>query len=379
MLEIRPVRTKRELKDFMVLPERIYREDPMWVPPITFEVKKHLSRKNPFFEHGDAQLYVAYRGGVAIGRISAQIDTLHNERYEEKTGFFGFFESEDDPEVASALFDAAHTWLRDRGMVEVRGPFNFTINHTAGLLVDGFDRPPVIEMTHNLPYYAALVEGQGYAKIKDLYAYDYDSSVPVPEMPMELAKMVEAHPGLKIREVRMKHFNEDLRIILDIFNEAWARNWGFVPMTDAEVKMIAENLKLILDPRLAFIAEVDGEPAAISLTIPDINQILLRYRHLPEPLRLLRAAWDLKVKRDVSRARLMILGVRRKFRGSALGGLSVLLYVRTHIVGKALGMRGAELGWTLEDNHRINQGIEMMGGKRYKTYRVYSRALVDEA
>lgn len=372
-VEVRPVQSRADMRAFLALPERLYAQDPCWVPAIGFELRKHLNpKKNPFFEHGEAQLYVAWRGNRPVGRISAQVDRLHNERYSERTAFFGFFESEDDPAIAQALLDAARSWASHRGMNELRGPFNFSINHISGCLVDGFDTPPVIEMGHALPYYGALIEGAGCSKVKDLYAWNYDVSEDPPEMVQQLADAVAAHPGLTVREVDMAHFDRDLSIILTVFNEAWAQNWGFVPITPAEVKKMAEDLKLILDPRLAFIAEVDGEPAAISLTLPDINSLLLRHRRLPEPLRLARTIWDLKVAKDVDKARLMILGIRRKFRGSALGGLSVLLYCKTHWVGKRLGMKNAELGWTLEDNTRINQGIEMMGGKRYKTYRVYA-------
>lgn len=375
MVEVRPVVGKRELKMFMDLPKRLYRDDPAWVPMLDFELAKQLAPTSPFFEHGEAQYFAAWRNGQMVGRITAQVDRLHNERYNEKTAFFGWFETENDAEVSKALLDAATGWARSKGFNRIRGPFSFSINHVAGCLVDGFDTPPYLDMAHNPAFYPTLLEAYGFTKSKDLYAWRYDATVDPPEMAQELAKMVEAHPGLVVREVDMKHFDRDLRIILDIFNEAWAQNWGYVPLTDAEVKLIAENLKLVLEPKLAFIAEVDGEPAAISLTVPNINQVLRRTRGLPTAMAVLRLLWELKVKRNVNQARLMILGIRRKFRGSALGGLSVLLYVKTHFVGQSLGMKEAELGWTLEDNYRINQGIEMMGGKRYKTYRVYDLEL----
>jgi hypothetical protein len=379
MIEIRTVKTQRELKQFMDLPKRIYANDPAWVPALDFELKKQLSRTAPFFEHGDAELFTAWRGGQMVGRISAQYDRLHNERYSEKTAFFGFFETEDDETVSRALFDAAVAWARKHGMNLIRGPFSFSINHIAGCLIEGFETPPYLDMAHNLPYYPKLIEAYGFTKAKDLIAFRYDATVDPPEMAQELAKQVEATPGLVIREVRKSHFEEDLGIILSVFNEAWSQNWGFVPMTDAEVKLVAENLKLVLDPRLAFIAEFEGEPAGVCVTIPNINQLLHKTRGLPTPLVLGRMIWDLKVRRRVNQARLVILGVRRKFRGSALGGLSVLFYVKTHFVGQACGMTEAELSWTLEDNYRINQGIEMMGGKPYKLYRVYDLSLGDSS
>ncbi len=375
MIEIRPVNTKRERKAFMDLPKRLYANDPHWVPQIESELAGMLDPKSPFFEHGEAQLYAAFRGGQMVGRISAHVDHLHNERYNEKTAFFGFFECENDQAVANALLDAAKAWAVGRGFDKLRGPFSFSINHVSGCLVDGFDCPPYVDMGHNPPYYAALYEGWGLAKAKDLIAWRYDVTIDPPEMAQDLARAVESHPGLVVREVEMKHFDRDLKIILDIFNEAWAQNWGYVPMTPAEMKKMAENLKLVIEPRLAFIAEVDGEPAAISVCIPNVNQALLRSRGKPTPWVLGRLLWDMKVARSVDQARLIILGIRRKFRGSALGGLSVLLYVKTHLVGQSIGFKAAELSWTLEDNVRINQGIEMMGGKPYKLYRVFEASI----
>lgn len=376
MIEVRTAKTAKELKVFRKLPESIYRDDPAWVPPISFEAASQLDRrKNPWFEHGDAEFFVAYRNGVPVGRVSAQVDRLHNERYEERTGFFGFFDCIHDADVAQALLARAEEWLVDRGMERVRGPFSLGINGISGCLVDGFETPPYLEMAHGRTWYPALIEGCGFVKAKDLFAWAYTAREEPPEPVKQIAAYCESQPGLVVRELRMDHFEEDLDIILSIFNEAWSQNWGFVPITPAEVRKMAKDLKLIIEPRLGFIAEVNGEPAAISLTIPNLNHLLHRYRSLPEPLRLARAMWDLKVTKQVGQARLMILGIRRKFRGSSLGGLSVLLYCRTHAVGKALGYLDAELSWTLEDNERINQGIEMMGGKKYKTYRVYEKEL----
>jgi hypothetical protein len=377
MIDIRPVRTATDLKRFIDLPERLYRDDPAWVPALKPELRKHLSKKhNPFFDNGEAELFLALRGGVVVGRISAQVDLAHNARYEEKTGFFGFFETENDRAVSDALLDAAAAWLRNRGMTRIRGPFSFNINHPTGLLVEGFEHPPYLEMTHNLPYYPELVEQWGMVKAKDMFAWRYDCSIDPPEMIQQIADTVAQHPGLVVREVRMDRLEEDLQIIVGLFNEAWSQNWGFVPLTDREIRKMASELKLILDPRMVFIAEVDGEPAAISLTLPNLNQVLRRARGLSTPLMYARVLWDLKVKRNLSQARLVILGIRKKFRGSALGGLSVLLYVKTHWVGKSLGMKEAELSWTLEDNERINMGIQMMGGDPYKRYRVYEKDIV---
>ena len=377
MIEVRPVRGRRDMAAFINLPWRLYAHDPAWVPPLKPEVKAHLDRaRNPFFEHAEAELFLAWRSGRVVGRISAQIDRSHNERFNEKTGFFGFFEAEDDVTVATALFDKAGAWLKARGMNLMRGPFNFSINHTAGLLIDGFETPPYLEMTHNPRYYVPLVEGYGFAEAMDLYAWKYDATRPPPEICLQISKAVAEHPGLKVREVNMANFESDLRIILDVFNEAWSKNWGFVPLTDSEIRKAAKELKLIIDPRLALIAEVDGEPAAIAMTFPNLNEILGRTRGYGTVRTYARLLWELKVKKNFKTARLMLLGVRPKFRGSMLGGgLSVHLYVETHKRGSSMGITEAELSWTLASNEKINNGIRLMGGEVYKTYRVYDKAL----
>lgn len=376
MIDVRMVKSSADMRAFLNLPARLYASDPMWVPPLMPELKKHLSNKhNPFFDNGEAQLFVAWRGTEPVGRISAHIDHTHNQRTSGKTGFFGFFECINDVTVSNALFDTAQDWLRNRGMERVRGPHSFTINQISGILIDGFDTPPYIEMGHNLPYYQQLCEAAGFEKVKDLLAWRYDSSIDPNEGVQMIADQVAQYPGLVVREMRMSHFEEDLRIIMDIFNEAWSQNWGFVPMSDREVKKLADEMKMVIEPRMAFIAEVDGVPAAISLSVPNINQALLRARGLPTPLMYARLIWDLKVRRNISQARLMVLGVRKQFRGSVLGGLSVLLYCKSHWVGKSLGMKEAELSWTLDDNDKINAGIMMMGGEKYKVYRMFEKSL----
>lgn len=376
MIDVRPVRSRRDLSEFIDLPERLYRDDPAWTPALKPELRKLLQKEtNPWFEHGDAQLFMAYRGDELVGRISAQVDHLHNRHYEERTGFFGFFECIEDAEVAKALFDRASEWLRDRGMSKIRGPLSFGINGIAGCLIDGFEYPPYLDMGHNPPFYPALIEGYGFEKAKDLYAWRYDVSEDPPDMSLNMAEQMEAIPGLKVRDVDMQHFDRDLGIIMEIFNDAWSKNWGYVPLTDAEIRKLADEMKLVIEPRLAFIAEYEGDPVAISVTIPNINQLLLRSRGSSTPMAYARLLWDLKIKKNIDTARLVILGIKKSARGGPLSGLSVLLYVKTHVIGKSLGYRMAELGWTLEDNAKINMGIEIMGGKRYKTYRVYDRDL----
>jgi GNAT superfamily N-acetyltransferase len=375
-VEVRPVTSRADRKAFLDLPHELYRNDPAWVPPLYMEQRELITPgKNPFFEHAEAALFLAWQGGRPVGRISAQVDREFLRIHQENIGFFGFFESIDDQKVADALLGAAEQWLRQRGMTAVRGPFTLSINEYAGLLIEGFDTPPFIMMVHSLPYYQGLVEKAGYQKAKDLIAFRYDPQMPIPEMSAEAADEVAKEPGLRVREVDKRNLLSELKIVLDIFNQAWSKNWGFVPLTENEVKKAAKDLGLILEPKLALIAEVNGEPAAICIGLPDLNEAIRDLGGRLFPFGFFKLLWRTKVRR-LNGIRLTLLGVLPKFRGSALGrGLSVLLYVMAHRRGQALGSKRGECSWTLEDNEKINRGIELMGGVPYKKYRVYEKAL----
>lgn len=372
-LQIRPVASRRELLTFIKLPWRLYQNDPAWVPPLIRERQGFLNpKKNPFFEHADVRLFLATRDGTPVGRISAQINSLSNEIHREKAGCFGLFESENEPQVAASLFEAAERWLKGKGMERVRGPFSFSINEECGLLVKGHEHPPFILMGHNPPFYSGLLERSGYRKAKDLFCWRYDSKRPVPEGPLQIAQEVRKYPGLKIREVDPRHLERDVRILLEVFNSAWANNWGFVPLTESEVRKAAKDFKLILEPKLALIAEVDGKPAAISLALPNLNEAIRDLKGRLFPAGIFKLLYRIK-RRKIRSARLMLLGIKKEYRGSLLGGLSVLLYVEKHRRSQELGHWGGELSWTLEDNEKINAGIEFMGGEHYKTYRIYEK------
>lgn len=374
-VEIEPVQTKRQLKEFIHLPWKIYRDDKAWVPPLLQQERERLSAKhNPFFEHAKAQYFLARRSGEVVGRISAHIDHLHNQTHNEQTGFFGFFESVEDSAVTNALLETASQWLKNEGMQVIRGPFNFSINEEVGTLVDGFGKSPFILTTHNPSYYPKLLEGYGLTKAKDLFCWNYDSARPVPEMAQQIAEAVRAYPGLTIREVSPKTLEADVRILIDVFNEAWSKNWGFVPLTENEIKKAAKDFKMILEPKLALIAEVDGKPAAISLALPNLNEGIRDLNGKLFPTGLFKLLWRLKTKK-IKSARLMLLGIKKEFRGGVLGGLVVLLYSEMHKRSQILKHWGGELSWTLEDNEKINQGITLMGGEKYKTYRVYEKKL----
>jgi hypothetical protein len=373
-IAVAPVATRRDLQDFIELPYRLYAGDPHFVPPLRLERREMLSpAKNPFFEHAEVALFLARCQGRVVGRISAQMDREHEKRQRDGAGFFGFFESEPDPEVAGALLDAAEGWLRARGARLSRGPYCFNINGESGLLVEGFDSPPYLMMGHNPSWYPALLEAHGYAKAKDLYAWIYRVGE-IPSEIVDIAEKVRAHPGLTIRSADRRALLRDVHIFMEVFNSAWSENWGFVPLTEREIEKMAKDLSLILEPDMALIAELDGRPAAIVLALPNVHEAMRDLGGRLFPFGLFKLYWRMK-RRKVRSARLVLLGIRREFRGSAFGGLSILLYVESHRRAKALGMTEGELSWTLEDNDRINRGIELMGGRRYKTYRIYERLL----
>lgn len=373
-LQILPVKTKRDLKSFIKLPGELYHNDPHWVPPLYLERKGILHpKKNPYYQHATVQLFLAKKGGRLVGRISAQLDQEYERIHKERVGHFGFFECINDPSVAKALFFAAENFLKSRQATRILGPFSFSINEESGLLIEGFEEPLMIMMPYNPKYYQSLIEGLGYSKAKDLYSWKYQIGE-VPEAPAQLAKSLSGRPGLTIRNINKRHIQEDLEIVLKLFNSVWKNNWGFVPFTPAEVKATARNLKLFIDPETAVIAEVNGKPAGICVSIPNFYEFIADLRGRILPLGIFKLLWRIK-KRKCQSSRLMLFGIKEEYRAGELGPLGVLLYVKIHQRAKRQGYKFGELGWTLEDNHPINAGIEFMGGKRYKTYRIYEKKI----
>lgn len=363
-----------KLKDFLNVVDYIYRDDPNYVRPLDFDMKQRLSPKNPFFEHGEGTTFTAHRNGWCVGRCTAQIDQEHLERYKEDVGFFGFLDTIDDPEVAKELLDAAGRWLAQRGMKYMRGPLSLNINEEMGCLVEGFDTPPMIMMPHHRPYQGGLIEQAGLEKLKDVYAWRYTVGE-VPSRAQKALEEVEKLPEVRARHVDKKNVEGDVRIIMDVFNDAWSDNWGFVPLTESELSKMAQDLKPILIPELTYIAEINGEPAAVSLALPNVNEMIQDFRGKLNPVTIGKLLWRLKVQGPNS-ARLIILGIRKKFRGvKKYGGLSTYLYAKMNNSAARLGVKWGELSWTLEDNAPVNVGIRFMGGKIYKRYRVYERSL----
>jgi GNAT superfamily N-acetyltransferase len=379
-VRIVPVTTEEQRRDFARFPWRIYQSDRYWVPPIFTDRLTLLNpQKHPFHEHADAQLFLAMRGTEVVGTISAHVNHRHNEVHKDRVGFFGFFEVIEDYSVAQALFDAAANWLREQGMKAIRGPENFSQNEDCGLLVDGSDMPPVVMMTYNPPYYPAFVERAGFEKAQDLYAWDILTNIfdyDVQRMPrkfVHVAEQVMKRDNVVIRKIDMKRFDEEIEIFKAVYNAAWELNWGFVPLTDHEIDHLGADLKMILDPDLVYVALVDGKPAGVSLGLPDVNQALLKVKPQPNtwslPLTLVKFLWH---RRNIDAFRLMIMGVIPEYRAL---GIDAAFYVETARSAFAKGYERCEMSWILESNDMMNRIIERLGGRIYKTYRIYERPL----
>jgi hypothetical protein len=378
MVDIRQTAMGGDLKDFLGVVDRIYKDDPRYIRPLDMDLRDRLDpKKNPFFEHAEGTVFTAYESGArrkCVGRITAQIDKEHLDRHKDQTGFFGFLDTIDDPEVARELLARAESWLRQRGMKKVRGPYSLSINEESGCLVDGFDDPPVLMNPHHRSYQGGLIEQAGYIKEKDLYGWRYE----VGDLNARVRKArddIRAMPEVVSRPLSKKDLERDVKITLDIFNDAWAENWGFVPMTKKEADKMSADLKLFLVPEITRIVTIDGEPAAVALAMPNINELIPDLHGSLFPLGIAKLLYRLKVEGAKS-GRLLILGIKKKFRlQRKYAGLSLFLYAEMNDGGRKCGMTWGELGWTLEDNAAVNTGIRMMGAKKYKTYRVYTKDL----
>ena len=374
-LRVRAARTRQDLKRFIDLPYRLHARDPVWVPPLRRDVDLLLSRsKNPFFEHAEAEYFLAERDGRVVGRVAAISNRLHNETHGDRVGFFGFFESTHDQSVASALLDAAAGWCRERNHDVLRGPASFSVNDECGLLVDGFEYPPTLMMPHNPRYYIELLERAGFTKAKDLWVYQggtEEQYVPVPERLARGTELIRQRQGITLRSLDLKNFQHEVTRIKELYNSAWEKNWGFVPMTEHEIDHLAEQFKPVVIPEMVPMAEKDGKLIGFGIALPDLNVVFRRHRSgrlFPMILDLL---WSLKMKR-IRRARILLLGVLPEYRGK---GIDAMLY---HWIWTRSGDRKiywGEAGWILEDNPAMNAGLEKMTFRVYKTYRLYDRPI----
>lgn len=380
-LTIQPVQTSAERLAFIHFQWEVYRDDPYWVPPLISERVEFLDKeRHPFHQHSEVEFFMARRDGKPVGTIAAILNNRHNEFHGEQVGFFGLFEVLPDQEAAEALLETACDWVRGKGMTAIRGPANFSTNEEIGLLVDGWDGPPVIMMTYNPRYYVDFIEGAGFYKAMDLLAYTLDLTQfgprgeNLPPKLLRVTKKVQERGGFTVRKIDMRHFDEEVGRFKGIYNSAWELNWGFVPVTEAEVDHIAAGLKQILDPDIVVFAEKDGEPIGAMVPLPDLNQALLRaYPRpgVPEWWTMAKLVWYWKVRHCVDTVRGFAGGVLAPYRGR---GVDALLMVK---VAEAAfpRYRRAELSWLLENNIMVRRAAEMLGAEAYRTYRVYEKKL----
>lgn len=375
MVQIRRISSNADKLRFVRFLWDIYGDDPKWVPPLEMDRMKLIDEvKNPFYKHSEVAWFLAENDGKIVGRIAAIINRNHNETHYDHAGFFGFFECVNDRDVAQMLFAEAEAFLRTKGMTSVLGPANPSANDEYGLLVEGFDRPPVLLMNYNPTYYIDLIEGNGYAKAKDLYAWLLSTQTARSEKLIRVTTALQARAKVTIRPMNPKHFAADVERIKRIYNEAWERNWGFVPMNDEEFDFLAGDLKQIYDPEMVLFAECDGKTIGFALTLPDVNQAFAAGPRIPRGiLNLPIALWNLFTKKKaIDTVRILVLGVTPEHRGRGIDGM---LYRETIARAERKGYRFGEASWILEDNDMMNRAVTMMNAKRYKTYRIYEKAL----
>jgi GNAT superfamily N-acetyltransferase len=377
--QISPVSNKSELDEFIAFPWKVYKGDPYWVPPLISERKQFLDpQKNPFFEHAKATFFVARQNGEVVGTIGAFSNYLYNEIHEDNTGFFGFFEVLEDPDAAAALLRSAEEWAKEAGHDQILGPMQYSTNDELGLLVDGFDDPPRILMTYNPPRYQGYIESAGYEKAKDLWAYKVGVRHLEENMPEKVSRVSEKilkRWKLSVRPLNMKDFENEVKLLLDVYNEAWEPNWAAVRMTESESKLLAEQMKPLVDPDLALMIEREGQAVGFGLALPDLNQPLLKaYPRpgFPEKLTLLKLLWHWKVRGNIKWVRAWGVGILPEFQGQ---GLESILFLKLIEAAHRKGFELTEGSWILEDNDKVNRSIRMLGAEIYKTYRIYQKAL----
>lgn len=353
-----------DLKDFIELPFTLYKGNSFFIPELKSDTR-HLLEKDPFWQNAKRRLFLALRDKKPVGRIAAIINKTHNDYWKDNIGFFGFFECEDSQETANALIDAAKLWLKEQGFSVLRGPVNPSTNHTCGVLLDNFDKPPVIMMPYNPPYYNALLEGGGLKKAKDLVAFERtDKNDFSPRMERIMERILK-NPEIKIRQINLADFDNEVQIVRRIYNASWAQNWGFVPISEDEIKQTAKQLKMIVKKELTSVIEINGEPAGFAISIPDMNHVLKIFRGTLGPIKILRALWAWKNIKD---CRTIMLGVLPEHRKR---GLDLLLVKEIVEKGVKRGWNKAELSWLLEDNQGIISLVEEAGCYKTKTYRIY--------
>jgi GNAT superfamily N-acetyltransferase len=367
-IEVFEVQSKKDLNDFIKLPYSLYSKDPFFVPPLIKEMKSQFSIENPFFEHAIVKYFIARKDKDIVGRITSIINKRHNEFHNENAGFFGFFESVNDLDVASALLDKVSDNLRREGMDILRGPMNFSTNEECGFLFEGFNTYPMLMTPYNPAYYNELMERYGMTKSKDLYAYIYNVAEELPEKVDRVAHIAEKS-GIRVRPLNKKVFDYEMNIFKDVYNSAWEKNWGFIPLTDKELSYLSKRLKTIAVPELTLIAEKDNEHVGFMGLLPDFNFILKHMKGKINPVSIAKALYYSKKIQDL---RLLLLGIKPKYRNR---GVDALLFREGFKGVKKGGYKRVELSWILEDNIPTQRLVEMLGSKLYKKYRIYEKNL----
>lgn len=370
MVEIKEVQTKKDLKKLLDLPWKLYRNDPKWVAPLRMALKDIFNPKHPFYETSRTKSWLALDKGVEVGRVMAVVNDHHNKFHSEKTGFFGFFEAINDDFIAHTLFETAEKWLIEQGMNKVMGPVNPSTNYEVGTLVEGFEDPPQIMMTYNPAYHKELIEKNGYTKAKDLIAYKVMVPFDMPEKVIRVSDRILEKSKVKFRTVKKSDWDNEVNSMHEIYNDAWEKNWGFIPMTDNEFFHTAKDLKSVIDERLILMAEVEGEVVGFAVCLPDINQVLA---HNPSGKLFPTGIFKLlNMKKYVKRCRVITLGLKPKYRKM---GLAAVMYRQLQDNIVACGYNEVEMSWVLEDNLEMCKPLELMGGKIYKRYRVFEKNL----
>lgn len=376
-IEVRPVETGRDRKTFIRVGTLPYRDDPAFVTPLEFEVGQRLDPKtNPALKDAPHQLWIAYKNGEPVGRISAIVNPLHLAQHKDETAHFGFLEAIDDPAVFAALLETAEYWARERGMKKIAGPFSFSVNEEIGLLIDGFDTPPFVMMPHGRPYYQARVEALGYAKAHDVHALDWINKRDfIPAKRKAFVERTLNNPKVSIRTLDLKDFAGDIRRVVDIYNDAWSDNWGFVPFTEEQVKHMASELRPIIEKHNVVLCFYDGEPAAFALVLPNINEAIRDMNGKLLPFNWVKLIWRLKVK-GLSTARMPLMGIRKKYQRKPVGAAFAYKMIDlTNSENMDRGLTHSEVGWILESNEGMLSILLDMGCRIYKTYRLYEKAL----
>jgi len=379
-LSIRPVTTEAEYKDFLYMPWRVYKDTPNWSAPLWSEhVKFFDAKKNPELKHLDLQKFIAYRGDQPVGTIVAFVNRAYNEFYNENTGWFGQFELLNDPEVGAALLGTAEDWLRGKGVNKIMGPATYSTNSEIGLLIKGHDTPSMILMPYHQPYYQGFVEGCGYTKSMDLFAWWVDAKklqdTGILDRVARLAEKLVKRKHFTVRTVRMNDWNNEIGHVKRLYNQAWTKNWGFIPMNDDEIAVLAAGMKDMIDPNIVVVVEVDSVPVAFAVPLPDLN-VPMRAAKMKagenEILQLIRLLWNWKVVGKIDRVRVWGMGILEEYRGT---GVDALMYYEMLKRGLARGYKNIEMSWILENNDMMNRAIQNFGGEIYKTYRVYEKVV----